>query len=162
METTPVISTSHALGIRRSLIMLITVQGLMPKLRCIEVQHWIAVACRSYSRIHADSTIASFAICLRDRPGVSPQGAYPWICSSRSVTRTSSSAMLSALPNTSDRSMVLTLIPAPCSSFSLYRVVLNAFGRAPTAPMRARLNPRTTRHTPRNAAMSSRKLSVSG
>ena len=39
METTPVMSTSQAEGSNRSLMMLISVQTLTPKLRWSEVQH---------------------------------------------------------------------------------------------------------------------------
>ena len=49
---------------------------------------------------------------------------------------------------------MVTVIPDAWSSFSLKRTVLKIAGRAPTAPMRAFLKPRTTRHTPRNFARS--------
>src|ERR1035437_4192939 len=42
MESVPSTSTSHAEGIRFSLIMDITVQGTMPRYSSIEVQHWTA------------------------------------------------------------------------------------------------------------------------
>jgi hypothetical protein len=44
--STPVTSTSQALGRKFSLIMLIEVQTLQPWLACKEVQHWMAVASR--------------------------------------------------------------------------------------------------------------------
>ena len=43
METAPVTSASHAEGMSFSLIMLITVHGLMPQFHWIEFQHWTAV-----------------------------------------------------------------------------------------------------------------------
>ncbi len=43
MLSTPQMSTSQALDIKSSLIMLITVQGTTPRFSSIEVQHWIAL-----------------------------------------------------------------------------------------------------------------------
>ena len=68
-------STSQALGIKRSLIMLISVQTLTPKLRWSEVQHWMAVASRSFSSIHSSITTPSFAICTSDGGGTPPMSA---------------------------------------------------------------------------------------
>jgi hypothetical protein len=42
MPMTPAISTSQALDMRFSLIMLMTVQGTTPKNSSSEVQHWMA------------------------------------------------------------------------------------------------------------------------
>ncbi len=58
--------------------------------------------------------------------------------------------MRSTRPKISERSIGSTVMPLFSSSFSLYRTVLNAAGRAPIAPMRMCFKPFTTRHTPAN------------
>ena len=61
-----------------------------------------------------------------------------------------------ASPMTEERSAVTTETPARSRIFSLNRTVLNAAGRAPRAPSRARRRPRTTRHTAANHSRSAR------
>ena len=53
MVSTPVTSTSQALGMNFSLIMLISVQTLQPKFCCTEVQHWMAVASSALASIQS-------------------------------------------------------------------------------------------------------------
>gem|GEM_PF-4337005 len=67
-----------------------------------------------------------------------------------------------AQPRTSLRSSVSTAIPARSRSFSLYRTVLKAVGRAPIAPMRVVRRPRTTRQIARKRARSARNSAESG
>ncbi len=88
--------------------------------------------------------------------GTARAEAYPVMSAIFCVTRGSSSLRRRAPSMTSDRSIVLTLIPDSWRSFSLYRVVLKAFGRAPMAPILAFRRPFTTRQTPRNFVNSSR------
>ena len=52
MPTTPQISTSQALDIRFSLIILITVQGTTPKYSSSDVQHCTALKATSVCAIH--------------------------------------------------------------------------------------------------------------
>jgi len=72
MLSSPVMSTSHALGLSDSLIMLISVQGMMPKNSCKLVQHWIAVPSRRKSCIHRSTTRPNFAIFTSDSVGTPP------------------------------------------------------------------------------------------
>src|SRR3989338_11624268 len=53
-------------------------------------------------------------------------------------------------------------MPDASNSFSLYRTVLNAVGRAPSAPMRTLRRSRTTRHVAANRRISSRNDGASG
>ena len=62
IETTPVTSTSQALGRSPSLIMLMTVQGTTPKNSCSAVQHWIADPSSRSASIQSSTTAPSFAI----------------------------------------------------------------------------------------------------
>ena len=53
-------------------MMLISVQTLTPKLRWSEVQHWIAVATRSFLSIQSSMTTPSRAIFTSDGGGTLP------------------------------------------------------------------------------------------
>jgi len=116
----------------------------------------IAVAVTPRECIQSSTTRANFAIFRIASSGTLEASAYPRIWSILCLTRASLSRILPAFPKTSERSMVLTEIPEASRSFSLYRVVLKAFGRAPTAPIRTRERPRTTRQTARNCSRSRR------
>jgi len=59
-------------GMSRSLMMLMSVQTLTPKLRCSEVQHWMAVAWRPLASIQFSMTTPSFAILTREGGGTLP------------------------------------------------------------------------------------------
>ncbi len=65
MPTTPQTSTSQALGIRLSLIMLMTVQGTTPKNSSIDVQHCTALTVISFAFIQLSITAPSFAILMQ-------------------------------------------------------------------------------------------------
>ncbi len=63
------ISTSQALDIRFSLIMLITVQGTTPKNSSSDVQHWMALIETSVCSIQVSITVPSFAIFISASAG---------------------------------------------------------------------------------------------
>ncbi len=73
--STPVTSTSQALGMNFSLIMLISVQTLQPKFCCTEVQHWMAVASRWLASIQSVSTTPILAIWTSFSSGTPGAGA---------------------------------------------------------------------------------------
>ena len=75
IESTPVTSTSHALGMSFSLIMLMHVQTLQPQFCCRLVQHWMAVASRSLAATKSSSTTPSRAICTSLSAGTPADGA---------------------------------------------------------------------------------------
>ena len=54
-------STSQALGISFSPIILIVRQVAQPKLSCRLRQHWMALASQSFSSIHRSTAIVHFA-----------------------------------------------------------------------------------------------------
>ena len=69
MPTTPQMSTSQALDIRFSLIMLMTVQGTTPKNSSSEVQHWMALMATWVCSIQVSITAPSLAIFMRASMG---------------------------------------------------------------------------------------------
>ena len=118
--STPVTSTSHALGMNRSLIMLISVHTLQPKFCCTDVQHWIAVASSALASIHRDSTTPSLAICVSFSSGTSGRRCVAAYLVELGLARPRSSSLsLPAWPRISERSTVVTLMPCRSRIFSL-------------------------------------------
>src|SRR5438045_8797278 len=62
MPKTPQTSTSHALEVRESLIMLMTVHGTTPRFSSSEVQHCTALICTCALFIQSSTTAPSLAI----------------------------------------------------------------------------------------------------
>src|ERR1700722_3151359 len=111
MLMVPQISTSHALGNRLSLIMLMTVQGTTPKYSSSDVQHWIAVIFTLVSAIQPSMTAPSFAILIRAESGTLPVDTYFLMADNLSCAASSVSFIFSMRPRTSDRSSVTTEMP---------------------------------------------------
>ena len=80
MPTTPQMSTSQALDMRLSLIMLITVQGTTPKNSSSDVQHCTALMVVPVCSIHSSITAPSFAIFIRASAGTCSVETYLWMC----------------------------------------------------------------------------------
>ena len=119
MVSTPVTSTSQALGMNFSLIMLMSVQTLQPKFCCTEVQHWMAVASSALASIQSVSTTPSLAICTQllvghaGRGGVAVDfGELGYDGGVRCVE------LARPAPRISERSTVVTLMPWRSRIFS--------------------------------------------
>ena len=69
MATVPAMSVSHA-GHGPLLIMLMTVHGTTPKYSSMEVQHWMALACKLRSPIQPSMTAPSLAIFMSAPAGM--------------------------------------------------------------------------------------------
>ena len=74
MPITPQISTSQALDMRFSLIMLMTVQGTTPKNSSSDVQHCTALMATSVSAIQPSMTAPSLAILSKAGAGTPSVG----------------------------------------------------------------------------------------
>ena len=118
MLSVPSTSTSQADGIRLSLIMLMTVQGTMPRNSSIEVQHCTAETVSSLAFIQWSITAPSLAIFISAASGVSPTGMYFLMAASFACAASSLSFMRPMRPITSLRSSVSTVMPDFSSSFS--------------------------------------------
>ena len=70
MASAPATSVSQAEGSRLLLMMLISVQGTTPKYSSMEVQHWMAEACRRLSAIQSSTTTPKRAMRSRAWAGV--------------------------------------------------------------------------------------------
>ena len=162
MPSTPHTSTSQALESSESLIMLITVHGTTPRFSSSDVQHWTALICTLLAFIQSSTTAPNFAIFTSAACGMSVVVTYFRMELNFCTTESSLSFIRLMRPNTSLRSNVSTEIPLASRSFSLYRTVLNAVGRAPIAPIRKFRSPRTTRHTPANHSKSFANSGESG
>ena len=117
MPSVPMMSTSQALGSRLLLIMLMTVQGTMPKNSSIEVQHWTALM--SVRCLHPAVDDSAQLGHLDQRGFGDVAGGDVRLDGRACLHRSSSSFKALDAAEDSHRSSVSTVMPLFSSSFSL-------------------------------------------